>query len=385
MENEINKLVNDCVRLSNVSNIFHSNQCSAVKLIKSNEECFFNYCGIEYKYIPSTGICYNQSVYEMPKCNIELNYSTSERSISLTIPAQSLHEDIILANSSFNVIDEMTGFCINSINNNKINVTALTESKIQKNINFFVNPSKNFLSLDDSELNSILLYSLGYLNNSETISNQKTGIIKHGSADKSMFMIDLLDESSCYNYSGIDICWNSFYSKGEISKFENIISEESCYKDNFRYVYIQDKTPFFEIKNEFNSEIYLRKSYDFQYVQPICIQSNFQLDIFSSFVEDTKSISSGVFNMKYNQTDSLICKIKFVSPEFTKIESIFWLDGYGVDKVLYKQAQKSNDGYLYGNVAQINFNLQNLNISNTKQICDNKLFGRICINIGGDF
>jgi hypothetical protein len=385
MENEINTLISNCVKLSNVSNIFHSDQCSKVKFIKSNEECFFNYCGIEYKYIPSTGICYNQTVYEMPKCNITLNYCNSEKAISISLPVQSLHEDIVVANSSFNVIDEMTGFCVNSIDDDKINIKILTESKLQKNINFFVNPSNNFLSLDDSELNSIFLYSLGYLNDSKIIKDQATGLMTHKSVDKSMFMIDLLDESNCYNYSGVDVCWTSFYSKGEISNFQSTISEESCYKDSFRYIYIQDKNSSFDINNEFNSEIYLKKCYNFQYVQPICIQSNFKLDIFSSFVEDTECISSGVFNMKYNYADSLICKIKFISPEFTKIESIFWLDGYGVDKVLYKQAQKSNDGYLYGNVAQINFNLQNLNISNTKEICDNKIFGRICINIGGDF
>lgn len=380
-DNNVQYLIDSCVKLSNVSDRFFTNECSITSVVKSNEICCFNYYGVEYIYTPATGVVYNGCVYSIPKHDINLSYCD----IVLTMPMQAIESNMIAAASNFNVIDIATGFNINYISGDFININVLSECKLQKNIDFFINPTVNFLNSDSCEINSLMLYAAALLNNSEIVKENNCDFIAHGSTDKSFFIIDLLNESSCYSYSGINTGWNYSFSKSEVKDFSNIISYQSNSPTTYRYLSANEDSSNFNInKNLLNEQVVINKKYKFQHIQPVCISSNFPITIMSNFVEDTTGISSGIFNMKYDINNYMTCKIRFISPEFTKIDSIFWIDGFGADKVLYKQSHQSNDGYLYSNVAQINFELQHLSLLNSKDYENNRILGRICVNVGGN-
>ena len=186
----------------------------------------FCYSGLEYRYTPICSILFRCNEYLLPDTCINMQILSSGNSISFDFPIQAVNQDkikVIAESQTIEIIDSSVAtldygdfflqFCNASSNYSLIKTPkissgtispnfsfeAKSSSKIENNINFYIDPYSNFKDDLTYGMNNFLFFIASELNSGLVYCCNFSGF-DYSDSDYNSFMVDLKNEfyDCCY-------------------------------------------------------------------------------------------------------------------------------------------------------------------------------------------
>jgi hypothetical protein len=186
----------------------------------------FCYSGLEYRYTPICSILFRCNEYLLPDTCINMQILSSGNSISFDFPIQAVNQDkikVIAESETIEIIDSSIAtldygnfflqFCNASSNYSLIKTPkissgtispnfsfdAKSSSKIENNINFYIDPYSNFKDDLTYGMNNFLFFIASELNSGLVYCCNFSGF-NYSDSDYNSFMVDLKNEfyDCCY-------------------------------------------------------------------------------------------------------------------------------------------------------------------------------------------
>lgn len=186
----------------------------------------FYYSGIEYKYIPICSVLFRCNEYALPDACINMQIFSSGNSVCFDFPIQAVNQDkikIVAESQTIETIDcsisklDYLGFflefCDTNSNYHLIKIPKISSgqispcfsfkskycSKIENNINFYIDPYSNFKDDLTYGMNNFLFFIASELNSGLVYCCNFSGF-NYLDSDYNSFMIDLKNEfyDCCY-------------------------------------------------------------------------------------------------------------------------------------------------------------------------------------------
>lgn len=168
----------------------------------------------------------------------------------------------------------------------------------------------------------------------------------------------------------------------------NCFSSLRFFDNNFLISISQD-----DVKNNNSKSLFYEKFYNFSGVQPVYIESNYQLlnikypilntDL-SSYSNEINNNLSGTYYYIYDINNFNKCDLRFVSPNSTLINYMCWIDEDIDFKCINRYTDNIDVGKIINDTAQISLNIENLIYANSyfyNCILDPKIFINIRANL----
>ena len=239
---------------------------------RSNTECCFYFCDLEFRYSPVECILYRNNYYPIENKTIQVEFFLSGNSEIINFPINAINYTKLKANTNYEIFETICCssidinyadfyFIKNCFNSNyicyqvpivqlpnlsgyeypQVLINNTTKQIKQTNIKFDINPLNQFVEDVFYGLNNFLLFVSSKLKNGVALDflNCSTKLICdycYGCSDYNFLMMDLRSEYDC-NPSGIPTgSWYNIIELISLEDGENLMSYKNSTGNGYNYI-----------------------------------------------------------------------------------------------------------------------------------------------------